>query len=122
MDNYILYDYLKSGAFEKYIKKTRKYYGDKFNFAKNCVKKYIKTEHILGDGGLHLFLILKDIDTRQLLKKCYEKDVIYMPGDLFYIDNRGKNTLRLGLSRLSDEDIEKGIKIIGETIDDLNKS
>ena len=40
--------------------------------------------------------------------------------DLFYIDNKGKNTLRLGLSRLSDMDIEKGIKIIGETIDELN--
>ena len=39
---------------------------------------------------------------------------------LFYIDNKGKNTLRLGLSRLSDMDIEKGIKIIGETIDELN--
>ena len=43
-----------------------------------------------------------------------------MPGDLFYIDNKGKNTLRLGLSRLSDMDIEKAIKIIGETIDELN--
>ena len=92
----------------------------KFNFAKECVKKYIKTEHIIGDGGLHLFLELKNIDTRNLLEKCYKKDVIFMPGDLFYIDNKGKNTLRLGLSRLSDMDIEKGIKIIGETIDELN--
>ena len=120
LDQGILYDYLQNGAFEKYIKKTRKFYGDKFNFAKECVKKYIKTEHIIGDGGLHLFLELKNIDTRNLLEKCYKKDVIFMPGDLFYIDNKGKNTLRLGLSRLSDMDIEKGIKIIGETIDELN--
>ena len=63
---------------------------------------------------------LRVIHTRNLLEKCYKKDVIFMPGDLFYIDNKGKNTLRLGLSRLSDMDIEKGIKIIGETIDELN--
>ena len=116
LDQGILYDYLQNGAFEKYIKKTRKYYGDKFNFAKKCVEKYIDCEHILGDGGLHLFLIFKNLNTRKLLDECYKKDVIFMPGDLFYIDDRGENTLRLGLSRLSEEQIEKGIKIIGETI------
>ena len=119
LDQGILYDYLQNGAFEKYIKKTRKYYGDKFNFAKKCVEKYINCEHSLGDGGLHLFLIFKDLDTRKLLDECYKKDVIFMPGDLFYIDDRGENTLRLGLSRLSEEDIEKGIKIIGETIEEI---
>ena len=121
LDQGILYDYLQNGAFEKYIKKTRKYYGDKFNFAKECVEKYINAEYVLGDGGLHIFLILKDIDSRELLNECYKKDVIFMPGDLFYIDNNGKNTLRLGLSRLSDIDIEKGIKIIGETIEEMKK-
>lgn len=120
LDQGILYDYLQNGAFEKYIKKTRKYYGDKFNFALKCVKKYINADHVLGDGGLHLFLVLKNINTRKLLEECYKKDVIFMPGDLFYIDNNGENTLRLGFSRLSDEDIEKGIKIIGQTIDELN--
>ena len=75
--------------------------------------------NILGDGGLHLFLVFKNLNTRKLLNECYKKDVIFMPGDLFYIDDKGKNTLRLGLSRLSDDDIEKGIKIIGETINEL---
>lgn len=119
LDQGILYDYLQNGAFEKYIKKTRKYYGDKFNFAKKCVEKYIDCEHILGDGGLHLFLTFKDMNTRKLLDECYKKDVIFMPGDLFYIDNRGENTLRLGLSRLSEEDIEKGVRIIGDTIEEM---
>ena len=119
LDQGILYDYLQNGAFEKYIKKTRKYYGDKFNFAKKCVEKYINCEHILGDGGLHLFLIFKDLNARKLLDECYKKDVIFMPGDLFYIDDKGENTLRLGLSRLSEDEIEKGIKIIGETIEEM---
>jgi len=119
LDQGILYDYLSNGGFEKYVKKIRKFYGDKFNFAYECVKKYIPTEYVLGDGGLHIFLKLKDIDSRLLLSKCYEKGVIFMPGDIFYIDDKGYDTLRLGFSRLSFENIEKGIKIIGHTILDL---
>ena len=119
LDQGILFDYLSNGGFEKYIKKIRKFYGDKFNFAYKCIKKYIKTEYILGDGGLHIFIKLNNIDTRVLLEKCYEKNVIFMPGDLFFTDNSGFDTLRLGFSRLSFEDIEIGIKIIGETINEM---
>ncbi|EGT3901699.1 PLP-dependent aminotransferase family protein [Clostridioides difficile] len=119
LDQGILFDYLSNGGFEKYIKKIRKFYGDKFNFAYKCIKKYIKTEYILGDGGLHIFIKLKNIDTRVLLEKCYEKNVIFMPGDLFFTDNSGFDTLRLGFSRLSFENIEIGIKIIGETINEM---
>ncbi|VIG12237.1 GntR family transcriptional regulator [Clostridioides difficile] len=119
LDQGILFDYLSNGGFEKYIKKIRKFYGDKFNFAYECIKKHIKTEYILGDGGLHIFIKLKNIDTRVLLEKCYEKNVIFMPGDLFFTDNSGFDTLRLGFSRLSFEDIEIGIKIIGETINEM---
>ena len=122
LDQGILYDYLKNSNFEKYMKKIRKYYGDKFNFALECVNKYIDCEYVLGDGGLHLFLKLKDIDTRHLLERCYEKGVIFMPGDVFYIDEDQKNFLRLGFSRLEKHEIKKGIKIIGQTILEMKKT
>nr|WP_312983030.1 PLP-dependent aminotransferase family protein [Clostridioides sp.] len=120
LDQAILFDYLNNDSFEKYIKKIRKVYGDKFNLAYECAKENIPHEYILGDGGLHLFIKLKNINSRKLLKKCYEKKVIFMPGDLFFVDGNGNNTLRLGFSRLTHEEIEKGIKIIGETIREMN--
>ena len=122
LDQGILYDYLKNSNFDKYLKKIRKYYGDKFNFALQCANKYIDYEYVLGDGGLHLFFKLKDIDTRYLLQKCYEKGVIFMPGDVFFINENQNNFMRLGFSRLEKDEIEKGIKIIGETIDEIKKS
>lgn len=122
LDQGILYDYLYNGSFEKYIKKIRKFYGDKFNFAYKCTLKYIPNEYILGDGGLHIFIKLKNISCRELLNKCYDKGVIFMPGDIFYVNDDGYDTLRLGFSRLSFEDIEKGIKIIGECVRDIEKS
>ena len=122
LDQGILYDYLKNSNFDKYLKKIRKYYGDKFNFALECSQKYIDYEYVLGDGGLHLFFKLKDIDTRYLLEKCHEKGVIFMPGDVFFINKNQNNFMRLGFSRLEKDEIEKGIKIIGETIDEIKKS
>lgn len=121
LDQGILFDYLSNGSFEKYVKKIRKFYGDKFNFAYECVCKYIPNDYVLGDGGLHLFLKLKDINCRDLLNICHDNGVIFMPGDIFFIDNSGQNTLRLGFSRLSLENIEKGIKIIGNCVKELSK-
>lgn len=120
LDQAVLYDYLSSGAFEKYVKKIKKFYGEKFNYAYKCVKKYIPNEYILGEGGLHIFIKLKNINSRKLLEKCYDKGVIFMPGDIFYVNEKGEDTLRLGFSRLSFEEIEKGIKIIGDSINSFH--
>lgn len=141
LDQGILYDFMISGAFEKYIKKVRKVYKEKYKFTKNVIEKYIPSAEIWGEGGLHMFLKINGIDTRELLKRCYGRGVLFMPGDLFYIDNevyleenivntkegliigeeskQKRDTLRLGFTRLSKEDIERGIKVIGEEVEDL---
>ena len=116
LDQGILYEYLKSGAFEKHVKKVRKSYKERYEFALKCINKYIKPTFISGEGGLHIYIGIDGMNSRELLKKCYEKKVIFTPGDIFTVDNKGENTLRLGLSRLSLEEIEKGIKIIGECL------
>ena len=120
IDQAILFEYLNGGNFEKYIKRVRKIYKEKYEFAVKCAKKYIPNKKILGEGGLHIFLELNDeIDARDLLSECMKKGVIFMPGDIFYTDGRGKNTLRLGFSRNSVEEIEKGFKIIGNVINNM---
>ncbi|MCY6355254.1 MocR-like pyridoxine biosynthesis transcription factor PdxR [Clostridium sp. ZS2-4] len=116
LDQALLYEYLKSGSFEKYLKKVRNFYKEKYNLAMELAEKYIPYEAILGDGGLHIFIKLRGINSREVLKKCYKKGVLFTPGDIFYTDNSGENTLRLGFSRVSEEDMEKGFRIIGECI------
>ena len=116
LDQGILYEYLKSGAFKKHVKKVRKSYKERYEFALKCINKYIKPTFIFGEGGLHIYIGIDGMNSRELLKKCYEKKVIFTPGDIFTVDNTGENTLRLGLSRLSLEEIEEGIKIIGECL------
>lgn len=71
-----------------------------------------------GDGGLHLFIELEEgMNARVLLKKVLSKGCCILSWRcFFYSDGGGSNTFRLGFSRLKEEDIVQGIKIIGETL------
>lgn len=119
LDQGILYEYLKEGYFDKNIKKVKRVYKEKYKFAVNCINKYIKPKKIWGEGGLHIYIELDNINSRELLEKCYKKKVIFTPGDIFSVDSSADNSFRIGLPRVSLEEIEKGIKIIGETIEEM---
>ena len=68
---------------------------------------------------MHVYVAIEGIDSRELLQKCYERKVIFAPGDIFYINNKKSDTLRLGLSRITMEEIEEGIKIISECVNEI---
>lgn len=116
LDQALLYQYMKNGSFERYLKKARSIYKSKYNFTKELIERYIPHEHILGDGGLYVYIKLKGINSRELLKNCYNRGVIFTPGDIFYVNKGGYNELRLSFSRVSFDEIEKGTKIIGEEV------
>ncbi len=85
LDQSAFFYYLKSGAFNRYVKNVRKYYRDKYNLVLDMVEKYIPYEYITGEGGLHVFIKLKNnINARTLLELCYKDNVLFMPGDIFY--------------------------------------
>lgn len=123
LDQSAFYYYLKSGAFKRYVKNVRKYYRDKYSIVMEMIEKFIPYEYVTGEGGLHVFIKLKNnINSRELLDLCYKDGVIFMPGDIFYTNDEGLNTFRIGFGRVSDENIKKGIKIIGDNINKLNNS
>ncbi len=48
--------------------------------------------------------------------RCIEKDVAFVPGQEFFPDGSGKNTMRLNFSNAAAENIEEGIRRIGEVL------
>ena len=68
-------------------------------------------------GGLHVSSSSrKELNARQVLAESLKRNVIFMPGDIFYTDGGGHNTFRLGISRVNRDQMEEGFKIIGEVI------
>ncbi len=119
LDQAVLYEYLQSGEFDKYLKKVRKVYRKHHETAVKLARKYIPCRKIWGEGGLHIFIELEGIDARKLLAACYKHGVLFLPGDLFFTDNSGANTFRLGISRVSTAEMEQGFQIIGDCIRSL---
>ncbi|SHN69438.1 DNA-binding transcriptional regulator, MocR family, contains an aminotransferase domain [Paenibacillus sp. ov031] len=118
LDQSLLYQYLSNGNFEKYLKRARTEYKRKYELVVRCLRQYLPMCRVSGEGGLHLFVQFPpEYRTRELLAACKAKGVTFMPGDTFYLEpGQGQNTMRLGFSRVSDENIRKGIRIIGETV------
>lgn len=62
-------------------------------------------------GGLFLWLELPDqINSIELLKKCLQLDVAFVPGDSFFPNGGVTNTLRLNYSNMPEDRIREGVK------------
>jgi 2-aminoadipate transaminase len=68
-------------------------------------------------GGFFIFVQLDSrIDTTSLLPSAIENGVAYVPGQPFFVDGKGKNTLRLAFSKESPERIAEGVGRLCQTL------
>jgi len=115
----LIAEYLKQGLMDDHNERIRNLYRHKRDVMLEKMDKYFPAEvtWTRPDGGLYLWVILpKWIDTKELLRKAVEKKVAFIPGHVFATDVKIQNTLRLNFSCESDENIEEGIKRLGEVI------
>jgi 2-aminoadipate transaminase len=69
------------------------------------------------EGGLFIWATLPDyIDTSDLLAKALREDVAFVPGQAAYVDERGRNSMRLNFSGVGEDEIREGVRRIGEVI------
>ncbi len=69
------------------------------------------------EGGLFTWVELKgDINTRELLAESLDSNVAFVPGESFFPNGGGKNTMRLNFSNMPEEKITEGIKVLAGLI------
>jgi DNA-binding transcriptional MocR family regulator len=121
---YVIYEYLKSGALDEHLVKIRELYSKRKNLMVKCMKKYFPEGVSFTEpkGGLFLWVTLPEkINTMTLMPKAVEKLVAYIPGTAFYPDGGGENAMRLNFSKATEEEIEIGIKRLGELFAEVLK-
>lgn len=121
----LIAEYLKQGFMDDHNERIRDLYRHKRDVMLENMDKYFPAEvtWIRPDGGLYLWVTMpQGMDTKELLRKAVEKKVAFIPGHVFATDIKIQNTFRLNFSCESDENIEEGIKRLGEvTAEELKK-
>ena len=110
--------FLLQNDFNAHIEKLSKIYKHKCDLMINSIKKYLnpKITYTVPEGGLFIWCTLPDgVDMMDFCSKAVQNKVAVVPGSAF-MPNESYQTqsFRLNFSTPSDEDIVKGIQILGE--------
>ncbi|HEY8423515.1 MAG TPA: PLP-dependent aminotransferase family protein [Clostridia bacterium] len=113
----IVHEFLKRGLIKRQIERVKPIYKSKKELMEQALEKYMpqEFEFTRPEGGMFIWGEFKaDIDTRALFPKAIERKAAYVYGDVFYPQNQGFNTLRLNFSNATPEQIDSGIKALGD--------
>ena len=62
------------------------------------------------EGGLFLWVTIpKDMDTKEVLRYAIQQKVAFVPGEFFYSNGGGQNTMRINFSNATPDKIREGI-------------
>lgn len=112
-------EYLKRYDIDKHIKKIVEVYRKRRDIAVRSIECYfpknIKFTH--PEGGLFTWIELPEgVSARNILEKCLEKKIAFVPGGSFFPNENKENTFRINYSNMPEDRIEKGLQILGEVI------
>ncbi|MBA2754161.1 MAG: PLP-dependent aminotransferase family protein [Chloroflexota bacterium] len=73
------------------------------------------TTWTVPDGGFFIWATFPEgLDAADMVPQASERGVDFLPGHTCYVDGGGRNTFRLSFSFADEEQIERGVRIIGE--------
>ena len=112
-------EFLNRGLLPEHLNSIRSLYTARLNTMLDGVKNYFPTDtkYTQPEGGLFIWAELPGEPNMQKLLEIASKDykVAFVPGKSFFINPEdGKNSLRLNFSSNTPENIEKGMKLLGE--------
>ena len=113
------FEVLKDGFLKNHIRLIRQVYGERRDVMLDSMARYFPpgTQWTRPQGGLFLWVTLPEaVNTLELMPKALENKVAYVPGAAFFPDGSGLNTFRLNFSNANPENIELGIRRLGEVL------
>lgn len=115
----VLSDYLAHNDLDAHIEKIKDLYRHQRKCMIDSIHKYFPKEVEVTEpvGGMFIWATLPTgFSSTELFSRVIERNVAFVPGDPFYVNESDVNTFRLNYTNSNDEDIENGIRIIGEEI------
>ncbi|MDX9869500.1 MAG: PLP-dependent aminotransferase family protein [Candidatus Cloacimonadales bacterium] len=112
--------YMRDDKLNPHIEKIQKFYAPYMDAMLNALEKYMPKEVKWPEieGGIFIWLTCPEhINTDELFEKAKEMKISFIPGSKFYPTNHERyNSLRLNFSYPSIEQIDAGVKALGDLL------
>lgn len=120
MNQMLVTEYIKNYDYDAHIEKGCKLYGEKCKLMIESIAKYFPkcVTHTNPDGGIFLWCTMPNgTDSKKIFEKAIEAKVAFVPGNTCMTDiDAPSNCFRLNFSTASNENIVKGIEILGSIL------
>ena len=119
---HLLYTFCTHFSINKHITKIIRAYNERVLVMQNAIDKYFIDEltYMRPEGGMFLWVSMPDnFSSLELFNEAIKKNVAFVPGNPFYIDNRNSNSLRLNFSASSHDEIHSGVQLLAESYFEL---
>lgn len=118
---WIAADWLKENDLSEHLKELQGYYRENRNAMLEAMERSLPEVDDLSwtepNGGLFIWVTLpEEMDSEVLFDKALDEKVAFVPGHNFYVNDGGRNTMRLSYSLLTPERIKEGIGRLGNVI------
>ncbi|WP_442600302.1 aminotransferase-like domain-containing protein [Neobacillus sp. D3-1R] len=111
--------YLENLDFEKQLDSLRDIYRRKCTAMVRSLAEFLpdSVTWYVPDGGYFVWVKIPGVDTSELLTQALEQGVSFIPGKYFFLEPEdGAEYLRLSFSYANEEQIEKGIRRLGQLV------
>ena len=119
----IAYEFVTRCDIDAHIAHLRQVYGQKCRLMMDCMDQYFPScvTHTCPQGGLFLFCTMPEkYDSKKVMEKALEKGVAFVPGATTMIDaSASYSTFRMNYSTASEEEIKRGIQILGAVLKEI---
>jgi 2-aminoadipate transaminase len=116
----IVSEFCTSGAIFDSIATVKRALRERRDALVDALRRYVKdASFVVPEGGYFLWVEFpEEVDTEQLLAAAGDRGVTFVKGSDFVLEG-GRNALRLAYSAVTPEQIDEGVKRLGEALASL---
>lgn len=117
---YIAADLLETNLIDKHLPVIIDLYRGKRDRMMRAMDQHFDKDQVRwtrSQGGMFTWAVVEGVETVPLLEEAVKMNVAFVPGKSFFVDPaQGSNTMRLNYTHATDDNIDLGIKRLGELL------
>ncbi|WP_295745952.1 PLP-dependent aminotransferase family protein [uncultured Limosilactobacillus sp.] len=116
---YATVEYVQNNDLDAHVEEISALYRKRKQLMIEGIKKYFPSavKYTNPEGGMFLWVEVPGVDdTVAVFKECLKNNVAFVPGDPFFAGKPQPGAFRLNYSNMAEDQIEEGLKRLGEVL------